>query len=71
MLVVKSFNDAEAAERYLGVIQQDSDVILRDMALTAYRMMIISLDNFQTLSEKKVQNPYYIYYRKAYLNQEE
>ncbi len=71
MLVVKSFNNAEAAERYLGVIEQDSEVILPDMAPSVYRMMVISQDNYRTLSEKKAHNPYYIYYRNAYLNLEE
>jgi hypothetical protein len=33
--------------------------------------MIISLDNFGTLSERKELTPYYLFYLKHYLNQAE
>jgi len=33
-------------------------------------MMIISLDNYVILSEKKEANPYYLYYLNHYLKEE-
>ncbi len=71
MLVVQSFTSAEAAERYLRVMEGDRDQILSGIGPSAYRMMTISLDNFTILSEKKLHNPYYIFYRKEYRNEEE
>ena len=70
MLVVRTFNDAEGANRYLEVIRNNSWEILADIPATQFRMMIISEDNYQTLSQQRMQNPYYLFYRKYYLNQE-
>jgi len=70
MLVVKTFNNADAAERYLQVIGENGDQILEGISSSQYHLMIISTDNFATLSDKKVQNPYYLFYKKHYLNQE-
>ena len=35
-----------------------------------YRIMIISRDNFEVLSEQKEVTPYYLFYQKHYLEQE-
>ncbi len=70
MLVVKLFLNAEGASRYLEVIEENRDEILSGIALSRYRMMIISLDNAGILAGQKVFNPYYLFYKKHYINQE-
>ena len=70
VLVVNLFNNAEGALRYLRDIEASRDTILNGMAQSQYRMMIISKDNFGTLSERKELTPYYLFYLKHYLNQE-
>jgi TolA-binding protein len=70
LLVVKTFTNEDAARRYLQVIGENSDQILEGISSSLYHLMIISADNFVTLADKKVQNPYYLFYRKHYLNQE-
>jgi len=70
-LIVKLFNNAEGAERYLRDIEANRDTILAELSPSQYRMMIISLDNFGTLSERKELTPYYLFYLKHYLNQAE
>ena len=71
VLVVKLFNNAEGATRYLRDIQENRETILAELSPSQYRMMIISLDNFGTLSERKELTPYYLFYLKHYLNQAE
>jgi len=34
-------------------------------------MMVISLDNFNILASQQAHNPYYLFFRKHYLNIEE
>ena len=70
MLAVKVFNNADGAMRYLREISSNSNEILEGIIPSNYRMMIISLDNFTILSEKKESNPYFLFYQKHYLNQE-
>ena len=69
-LIVKLFNNAEGASRYLRDIEQNRDTILREMEESQYRIMIISLDNLGILSERKEITPYYLFYLNSYLNQE-
>jgi len=61
-LIVKLFNNAEGASRYLRDIEQNHDTILREMEKSQYRIMIISLDNFGILSERLEITPYYLFY---------
>ena len=70
MLVVKTFNNAEGASRYMQVIRDNSSQILAGIDESNYRMMIISLDNYAILVEQKVHNPYYLFYLKHYQNKE-
>ena len=70
LLYVSVFNNAEAASRYLGLIQESREEIIGEIDPAKYRMMIISTGNFEILSAEKVFNPYYLYYLKHYLNQE-
>jgi TolA-binding protein len=70
MLVVRLFNNAEGATRYLQVIEENSQEIMGEIAPSSYRMMIISTDNFNILSEEKEFNPYFLFYLKYYQNQE-
>jgi len=70
ILIVKLFNNAEGASRYLRDIEQNHDTILREMEESQYRIMIISLDNFGVLSERKEITPYYLFYLNSYFNQE-
>ena len=70
-LVVKLFNNAEGAARYLQDIEENRDTILAELTQSQFRMMIISLDNFGTLSERKEITPYYLFYQKHYLKQAE
>ncbi|MCP4309863.1 MAG: tetratricopeptide repeat protein [Bacteroidetes bacterium] len=70
MLVVQIFTNADGAGRYLEVIQDNSSHILAGIPESNYRMMIISQDNYTTLSGEKVHNPYYLFYLKHYLKQE-
>ena len=70
MLVVRTFNNARAAERYLQVISENSSLILAGIGADRYRMMVISADNYQILAAEKVHNPYYLFYRKHYMNAE-
>jgi tetratricopeptide (TPR) repeat protein len=69
ILIVKLFNNAEAASRYLRDIERNSSAILRGVLPNLYRMMIISLDNFGTLEERKEIGPYYLFYQNRYLNE--
>jgi hypothetical protein len=71
MLVVKLFNNAEAASRYLQDIRENSNEILSGIAPAQYRMMIISRDNFGILSERKELTPFYLFYRQHYSGQEQ
>jgi len=71
MLVVKLFNNAEAASRYLQDIRDNSNEILSGIAPAQSRMMIISRDNFGILSERKELTPYYLFYQQHYLGQEQ
>lgn len=70
ILIVKRFNNAETASRYLTDIERNSSAIVRGVLPAQYRMMIISLDNFDTLEESKELTPYYLFYQNRYLNQE-
>ncbi|MEN8156322.1 MAG: tetratricopeptide repeat protein [Bacteroidota bacterium] len=70
MLVIKLFTNSEGASRYLDVISRNSSQILAEIPENKFRMMVISLDNYTTLAEQKVHNPYYFFYLKHYLNQE-
>lgn len=70
MLVVKTFINAEGAQRYMQVIQENSSQILAGISPENYRMMVISKDNYSMLAEQKIHNPYYLFYLKHYLNQE-
>ena len=70
-LVVKLFNNAEGASRYLRDIEENRDTVLQDITPSLYRMMIISEANFVTLTERKELTPYYLFYQKHYLKQEE
>ena len=69
MLAVKIFLNAEGATRYLQVIEENREEILTGIESSQYRMMVISMDNFEILSGQKVINPYYLFYLKHYLNQ--
>ena len=71
MLVVQRFTNAEAALRYLDVIRQQSGQILEGIPAERYKMMVISLDNFNILASQQAHNPYYLFFRKHYLNIEE
>jgi len=68
MLAVKTFTDAEGANRYLEIVTDSSEVIFGEIPSTQYRMMIISLDNFSTLTKEMEHIPYFLFYRKHYLN---
>ncbi len=70
-LVVKLFNNAEGASRYLRDIEENRDTVLQEIPPSLYRMMIISEANFRTLTERKELTPYYLFYLKHYLKQEE
>jgi hypothetical protein len=71
MLVVKLFNNAEGASRYLQDIKDNSDEILSGIAPAQYRMMIISRDNLGILLERKELTPYYLFYLQHYTGQEQ
>jgi TolA-binding protein len=70
LLFVSLFNNADGAARYLQVIQENSQEIMGEIDPVKYRMMIISTENFEILSNEKEFNPYYLYYLKHYQNQE-
>jgi len=69
-LIVKLFNNAEGASRYLSDIVENRDKILKGLHPSSYRLMIISEDNFGTLTERKELTPYFLFYQKHYLEQE-
>jgi tetratricopeptide (TPR) repeat protein len=70
LLVVKLFNNAEGADRYLQVIETNLQEIMEGIPPTKFKMMIISAENYNILLEEKEHNPYYLFYLKHYLNQE-
>lgn len=70
MIVVQLFTNAEAAIRYRDVIRENRATILSGIPESNYRMMLISLDNYEVLSSEKVHNPYYLFYMNHYLNPE-
>jgi hypothetical protein len=67
---VSLFNNAEGAARYLKVIEENKVEIMGGVPPSKFRMMLISKENFQILSEEKEFNPYYLFYLKYYQNQE-
>jgi tetratricopeptide (TPR) repeat protein len=69
VLVVKLFNSALAASRYLQDIRENGGSIMEGIAPSQYRLMIISRDNFEILSERKELTPYYLFYQNHYLEQ--
>jgi len=70
LVFVNPFNNAEGAARYLQVIDGNIQEIMDGIPPSKYRLMIISTENFQVLSEEKEFNPYYLFYLKYYLGQE-
>ncbi len=66
-LVVSRFNNAEGASRYLQDILLNGESVLGQLERSQYRIMIISGDNFEVLSERKELVPYYLFYQKHYL----
>jgi len=66
LLVVKTFANAEGADRYLGVVKEQRDEILTGISPSRYRLMIISPENFRILTEHKEINPYDLFYQKHY-----
>jgi hypothetical protein len=66
VLVVKLFSNANAASRYFRDLRANSDSFLAGMSSSQYRMMIISRDNFKTLTERKELIPYYLFFQKHY-----
>lgn len=70
VLIVQLFNNAEGASRYMEDIRRNRDNILQGLNQSQYRMMIISLDNFGTLTERKELTPYYLFFENRYLKQE-
>jgi TolA-binding protein len=66
-LVVGRFNTAEGASRYMQDILLNGQSVLGQLERSQYRMMIISGNNFEILSEKKELVPYYLFYQKHYL----
>ncbi len=71
MLVVRTFLNKEGATRYLEAVSKNKPQILAGISEDNYRMMVISLDNFATLTRHKVGNAYYLFYLNHYLNQEQ
>ncbi len=71
LLVVRKFNNAAAAGRYLQVIAENREQILAGIPPSLYRMMIISEENFEILSGQSEINPYDLFYKKHYQNPEE
>lgn len=70
LLIVSVFTNAEGAVRYLQVIEENRVEILAGIPSSQYRMMIISIDNYEILLEQKTYVPYYLFYKKHYLNEE-
>ncbi|MGW8315018.1 MAG: type IX secretion system periplasmic lipoprotein PorW/SprE [Bacteroidales bacterium] len=70
MLAVQVFNNADAALRYLQVIQENEGEIVPGIDPSNYRMAIISEDNFTLLKTNKAFNPYYLFFQNHYGNQE-
>jgi len=70
MLSVKTFIDAEGANRYKEVIEENLLAILGDIPGSQYRLMIITLGNYEVLVSEKEYNPYYLFYLNHYINQE-
>lgn len=69
MLTVKTFNNADAAMRYLQVIQENAGEILSGIDPSNFRMMVISSDNYSVLTENKAFNPYFLFFQGHYINQ--
>jgi tetratricopeptide (TPR) repeat protein len=70
MLAVKTFINADGANRYLEVLKENLGEILGDIAPGRYRLMIIGMKNFDVLVAEQQHNPYYLFYQKYYLEQE-
>jgi TolA-binding protein len=70
LVVVKLFNNAEGADRYLKVIDANLQEIMGGIPPNKFRTMIISSENYNILLEAKEHNPYYLFYLKHYKNQE-
>lgn len=66
-LVVGRFITAEGASRYMQDILLNGQSVLGQLERSQYRMMIISGNNFEILSEKKELVPYFLFYQKHYL----
>mgnify|MGYP006281718973 CR=1 FL=1 len=70
LLVVKTFTNADGADRYMNVIEENSEEILAGIDPSRYSLMIISPENFSILSGRKQVDPYGLFYEKYYINQE-
>jgi hypothetical protein len=70
LVFVSPFNNAEGAARYLQVIDENIQEIMDGIPPSKFRLMIISKENYQILSEEKEFNPYYLFYVKYYLGQQ-
>ncbi|MEZ5069478.1 MAG: tetratricopeptide repeat protein [Bacteroidales bacterium] len=66
VLVVKLFNNARTATRYLDAIRGAGDQVVKNLEPSLYRMMVISRDNLEILSRDKHQEPYFLFYQNQY-----
>lgn len=66
VLAVKLFTNAETASRYFRDISANTDSLLAGLSPSQYRIMIISRDNFEILSQQKEVTPYFLFYQEQY-----
>ncbi|PID93369.1 MAG: hypothetical protein CSA96_00060 [Bacteroidetes bacterium] len=70
VIVVKLFNNADGAMRYLASIREQAALIVSDAPPEAIQMMVISRDNLEILNKEKLIQPYYLFFRDHYLTQD-
>lgn len=65
-IVISGFGDKEEAMRYFKTVSGERK-LFRPLRNTDYRNFVISESNFETLKEKKLIQPYLLFFRKYYL----
>jgi len=70
LLIVRSFNDKSAAERYRDNIILNLETVLSNIPAANYHLFLITGENYDMLFKQKELNPYLIFYSKNYIEME-
>lgn len=69
LLMVKEFADVEGTRRYADRVVQDIGSIMGELPEDSYETCLISQNNYQKLLQEKEFVPYFLFYRKFYMEE--